>query len=356
MAESVVPALTSIAEEEEVVFDDTITDPARLKRFRTTAKMIHTNAGKKLMQSVKVGEDRDTVRALRALYVRDFDSLEKHHDRYVQCNAPNCSQDDFDGERDWIQAVIYDHQAILAKCDDYLVQTNPKPASTVSRASSRHSSVSSRQARIHEAERKEREAQLMLRQVEDETRRREEEDAKIREAEDYKRKVGSERKQREIRDEIDLQRLSGAIMRQQLNDVTVNDQAAPTRASSVESGLSRVSRVSSHPSIPNNSTLLAKTPAVFTQASTMATTAPMIRPMATPRTQPSAAAISTAAQTQAMTTPLVGSAARMPTPTRLFSQPAATVPSTPRRPFSADYFKLSRPANLHVPHPCHVYP
>ncbi|EFX74798.1 hypothetical protein DAPPUDRAFT_108529 [Daphnia pulex] len=56
MAESVVPALTSIAEEEEVVFDDTITDPARLKRFRTTAKMIHTNAGKKLMQSVKVGE------------------------------------------------------------------------------------------------------------------------------------------------------------------------------------------------------------------------------------------------------------------------------------------------------------
>ncbi|EFX61630.1 hypothetical protein DAPPUDRAFT_121278 [Daphnia pulex] len=119
-------------------------------------------------------------------------------------------------------------------------------------------------------------------------------------------------------------------MRQQLNDITVNDQAAPTRASSVVSGLSRVSRVSSHPSIPNNSTLLAQTPAVFTQASTMATTAPMIRPMATPRTQPSAAAISTAAQTQAMTTSLVGSAARMPTPTRLFSQPAATVPSTPK--------------------------
>ncbi|EFX78691.1 hypothetical protein DAPPUDRAFT_245989 [Daphnia pulex] len=190
--------------------------------------MIHTNAGKKLMQSVKVGEDRDTVRALRALYVRDFDSLEKHHDRYVQCNAPNCSQDDFDGERDWIQAVIYDHQAILAKCDDYLVQTNPKPASTVSRASSRHSSVSSRQARIHEADRKEREAQLKLQQEQDETRRREEEDAKIREAEDYKRKVESERRQREIRDEIDLQRLSGAIMRQQLNDLTVDDQAVPT--------------------------------------------------------------------------------------------------------------------------------
>ncbi|EFX74927.1 hypothetical protein DAPPUDRAFT_323901 [Daphnia pulex] len=92
MAESLVPALTSIAEEEEVVFDpDAITDPARLKRLRTTAQMVHTNAGKKLLQSVRIGEDWDTVRAYRVVYVREFDSLEQHHDRYVRCNAPNCS-------------------------------------------------------------------------------------------------------------------------------------------------------------------------------------------------------------------------------------------------------------------------
>ncbi|EFX63856.1 hypothetical protein DAPPUDRAFT_334900, partial [Daphnia pulex] len=176
-------------------------------------------------KAIAAKEDRDTVRALRAVYVRDFDILEKRHDRYVQCKAPNYSQDDLDGEKDWIQAVIYDHLAISAKCDDYLAQTNSRSASVVSRASFRHSSVSSRQAKIHEAERKEKEAELMLQQVEDETRRRKEEDAKIREAEDYKRKVESERRQREIRDEIDLQRLSGAIMRQQLNDLTVDDQA-----------------------------------------------------------------------------------------------------------------------------------
>jgi enabled protein len=199
-------------------------------------------------------------------------------------------------------------------------------------------------------------AELMLQQAEDETRGREEEDAKIREAEDYKRKVESKRKQRKIRDEIDLQRLSGAIMRQQLNDVTVDDQAVPTRASSVVSGFWRVRRVSSHPSISNNSTFLAQTPAAFTQASTMATTAPIIRTMANPRTQPNTVVISTAAQTQAMTTPLVGSVARMPTPTRLFSQPAATVPSTPKVTISADYLKLSRPAHLHVPHPCRIFP
>ncbi len=69
----------------------------------------------------------------------------------------------------------------------------------------------------------------MLQQVEDETRHREEEVAKIREAEDYKRKMDSERRQREIHDEIDLQRLIGAIMRQQLNDLTVDDQAVPIR-------------------------------------------------------------------------------------------------------------------------------
>ncbi|EFX78458.1 hypothetical protein DAPPUDRAFT_320461 [Daphnia pulex] len=221
MAESLVPALTSIAEEEEVVSDlDAITDPARLKRFRTTSKMIHTNAGKKLMQSIKVGEDRDTVRALHAIYVRDFDSLEKHHDRYVQCNAPTARK------------TFSMEKAI-----------GSKPSSTITKrfwlTSSRHSSVSSRQAKIHEAERKQKEAELMLQQAEDETRRREEEDAKIREAEDYKRKVESERKQREIRDEIDLHRLSGAIMRQQLNDLTVDDQVAPKRASSVVSGSSR---------------------------------------------------------------------------------------------------------------------
>ncbi|EFX65830.1 hypothetical protein DAPPUDRAFT_264163 [Daphnia pulex] len=346
MAESVVPALTSIAEEEEVVFDDTITDPARLKRFRTTAKMIHTNAGKKLMQSVKVGEDRDTVRALRALYVRDFDSLEKHHDRYVQCNAPNCSQDDFDGERDWIQAVIYDHQAILAKCDDYLVQTNPKPAFTVSRASSRHSSVSSRQARIHEAERKEREAQLMLRQVEDETRRREEEDAKIREAEDYKRKVESERKQREIRDEIDLQRLSGAIMRQQLNDVTVNDQAAPTRASSVVSAqpvtTSQPTSTASNVVTPPTSFFQAPTPIVPpTMTSTNAPIPTSAVPQAPTSTVPSfvpptsasvAAPVSTSAAHPF--TPVTTATIHVPTTSNVTHVPVS-VPLPPRTSASA---------------------
>ncbi|KAI9550975.1 hypothetical protein GHT06_005447 [Daphnia sinensis] len=207
------------------------------------------------MKSIRIGDDRDTVKALRAIYVRDFDSLEKRHDRYVECNAPNYSPNDLEGEKPWIQAVIYEHQKVLSDCDDYLAQTKPKSASVASGVSSRHSSASSRLAQIHEAERKEKEAELMLEQIEDETRRREEEDEKIRESEanirdleDYRRQVEIDRRQRELRDEIDRQRLSGTIMQiwQKLVNLTVDDQTRPIRAPSIVSGLSRASRISSH--------------------------------------------------------------------------------------------------------------
>ncbi|XP_057374666.1 uncharacterized protein LOC130695542 [Daphnia carinata] len=301
MAQAIVPTiLTSIDEEEEALSDvETIVDPIRLKRLRTNGKMAHTKAGKKLAQSVRIGEDRDTVRALRANYVREFDSLETCHDRYVQCNAPNCSANDLEGEIQWIQAVIYDHQSTLADCDDYVAWTKPKSSSSVhSRASSRHSSVSSRQARIHEAEQREKEAELMLQQTLEETTRREEEDAKIRELDEYKQRVESERKQRELRNEMDRQRLSGAIMRRQLAELIADEQPGPTRASSVTSNMSRVSGSSSR----------SATPAV---------------------SLPNIATTSTATQASTVNTPLVGSTSRIPTPTRLFTQSTATTPPTP---------------------------
>ncbi|EFX61576.1 hypothetical protein DAPPUDRAFT_272715 [Daphnia pulex] len=125
MAESLIPALASIDEEEEILSDlKSITDLDLLKRLRTSGKMVHTKAGKKILESIATKEDRDTVRALRAVYVRDFDILEKRHDRYVQCKAPNYSQDDLDGEKDWLQAVICDHLAISAKCGKVVKATD----------------------------------------------------------------------------------------------------------------------------------------------------------------------------------------------------------------------------------------
>ncbi|XP_046644638.1 protein transport protein SEC31-like [Daphnia pulicaria] len=76
--------------------------------------------------------------------------------------------------------------------------------------------------------------------------------------------------------------------------------------------------------------------------------------MATPQPQTSTVVISTVAQTLPMTTPLVGSTSRIPTPTRLFGQPAATMPPTPKVNLFGRLLKAITPGSLtrsaSVPH------
>ena len=54
------------------------------------------------MQAIRVGDDPNTVRALRAKYVSRFDGLETRHDRYVNSISDNSASDDLDGEAQWI--------------------------------------------------------------------------------------------------------------------------------------------------------------------------------------------------------------------------------------------------------------
>ncbi|KAI9549417.1 hypothetical protein GHT06_004464 [Daphnia sinensis] len=223
MAQSNFP-LPVILEDDEASDWETTTDPVRLKRFRTTGKSIHTKSGKRLMIAVRAGDDRDTVRALRATYVRDYDDLERRHDRFLQFSSANLSPEAITGEQNWLQAVIYEHQALLHHCEDYLARfSNLSSASVSSRHSSRVSSVSSARAKIQEAERLQKEAEFKLQQAQDEAARRAAEDAALRQAEDYQRQVVADRRQRELQDQIDLQRLSGAILKQQLNELTGNE-------------------------------------------------------------------------------------------------------------------------------------
>jgi hypothetical protein len=113
----------------------------------------------------------------------------------------------------WIQAVIYEHQGTLALCDKYLIQT--KPASSISsRTSSKRSSISSAQDKIREDERKEQEALLRLQQSEDAVRRQAAEDATLRELRDKERQIQADRDLCKLKDEVEVQKLSGAIMRQ----------------------------------------------------------------------------------------------------------------------------------------------
>jgi hypothetical protein len=84
VAQALSNVLTSIDEDEETLSNiEAIVDLERLKRIRTSGKMIYTKTGKKLMQSIRVGDDHDIIRALRVNYVRDFDNLEQRHDRCI---------------------------------------------------------------------------------------------------------------------------------------------------------------------------------------------------------------------------------------------------------------------------------
>ena len=121
MAALVPTDLVVIDEEEELSADfDTIVDPVRLKYLRTGGKTAQTKSGKSLMKAIRVGDDRDTV---RVNYVIHFDNLEIRHDWYVYSIASNAAPDDLAGETQRFQAVIYDHQRVLAECDAYLDRT-----------------------------------------------------------------------------------------------------------------------------------------------------------------------------------------------------------------------------------------
>jgi hypothetical protein len=97
----------------------------RLWLSSSGVRTVQTKSGKKLVQAVRVGEDRDTVRAQRAVYVRDFDNLERRHDRYVSVKYGSSSNEETEGEKQWIQVVIYEHQGTLSMCDTYLSQMKP---------------------------------------------------------------------------------------------------------------------------------------------------------------------------------------------------------------------------------------
>lgn len=83
--------LPTIIEDNEEYDWETTNDLVRLKRSRTTSKSAHTRSGNRLQRAIRVGDDCDIIRPLRAIYVRDYDELEAIHDRFVRLSAPNLS-------------------------------------------------------------------------------------------------------------------------------------------------------------------------------------------------------------------------------------------------------------------------
>ncbi len=165
-------SFTDIEEDDETSFDwETITDPKRLKRFRSAGRSILTKTERRLANAIGTGEDRDTIRTIRAVYVHVYEDLDRCHRRFIEFATPHLTQENIVGEKQWINAVTFSYQHVISSCDEYLKSLS-RSASITSRLSSHHSSVSSTRAKIQEAERKEKEAERKLQQTREEAARR----------------------------------------------------------------------------------------------------------------------------------------------------------------------------------------
>lgn len=120
MAEAIANLSTINEKEEKIVEWETESDPERLKRFQSAAKSNHTKSTKKLMLGIKVGGDRDQLRKFRALVVRDFDDMERRHDRYLR--YLNALPNDLEAEAEWLVVVNQQHREHLATVDSHPLQ------------------------------------------------------------------------------------------------------------------------------------------------------------------------------------------------------------------------------------------
>ena len=150
-------------------------------------------------------------------------------------------------------------------------------------------------------------------------RRQAAEEATLRGLRDKERQIQADRDLRKLKDEVEVQRLSGAIMRQQLAEVLNTDDAAQdSRAQSIISAPS-----SRHEDLTKPAPLF-----VNPQATLAATQAPATMAVPTSSVITSTYPVTSSA----ITTPLVGSINKVLTPTRLFAAPtsATTTAAQPK--------------------------
>lgn len=192
-------------------------DPVRLKIYRTEGKGSHTKATKTAYSALRIGENSVLVRDLRKKVVDRYVNVVQRHERYLQIMAHLSKEPVADN---WLDEISNTQAACLNAIDNYLKRAPDRStASTTSRHSSRRSSTSSARAKLQKIEHQQMLAELQLQQAEEEESIQEEENAALRQMADYKRKVAAERRRRELRDEIEKQKFSGAILRKMLDEI-----------------------------------------------------------------------------------------------------------------------------------------
>lgn len=152
-------AIEEHSEEDEQEEWQTTVAPAVVKHRRISAKTAHTNSLNRALLAVQVMEDADQVKLLRAIMVREYETLKKIHLRYVELAKLN--QVEGDKEWRWANLVTEKHRKALEDIQKYLNLHQNKPEGSVS---SNASSRSSTREKLLEAERLQKETELNIQQ------------------------------------------------------------------------------------------------------------------------------------------------------------------------------------------------
>jgi hypothetical protein len=154
--------------------------------------------------------------------VREYEALKEIHVRYIELAKLN--QEDGDKEYKWASEVTEKQRKALEDVQKYLNLHLPKPEGSVrSSASSR----SSTREKLQEAERLQKETELKIQQQRAEATERAAEEERMQQLETARKaeeiRIEAARKDRQLQMELEKQRLSSDLLRQQLADENAVD-------------------------------------------------------------------------------------------------------------------------------------
>lgn len=230
---------------DEIPEVETSADPARLRKYGGYARATHTKSLKRARLAVRVNEEEEPLRTIRGIQVRDFEEVERRH-QLLLLNA-DLTTEEIEAEIRWLDNVTVEHQAALQDIDRYLA-----PRSTTSRAKttsghSIRSNTSSVRARLAKSTRLAAEAELRVKQAQEEAKIREEEDQILSSLQASTRQIEERRRMRDLMAQKEKHELTGQLLRQQLIDEDVYESPLRDDTSVSRAIRSVINPISSQP-------------------------------------------------------------------------------------------------------------
>lgn len=267
--------------EEEDQQDEESSDPAVLKRQRGNARRAHTQTISKINDALKSATDPENLKRLQIILVRDIEEVDRVHTLINSVSALSSAQVEFEAR--YLAEASQRHNDALAAIDQCLalyLPVNDVLSIAGSQRSSRSTSSSAR-ARLAEAQRLAREAELKQLQEEQEAERRAHEERQIFELQQAQRNIDEQRRLRQLRDEKEQRQYSAELLQQQVDQEETASHALGGTARDPPHLLPRTVTPDSYVGLlPTRST-----------SAVTRLAAPVLVPASGPQTQPTARAV-----------------------------------------------------------------